>query len=262
MSLQDKNRDLVVDCYRRFEKGDYTQPLVSPALVACVLGQTMGREQWLGFGRMFMEAFPDLEHVWETAVGAGDWVLLNGHFTGTHKAPFMGIPATGRRVKVSATIIDKVIDGKLVEHRGDIDTALLMRQLTEPAIDPRGVVEALIAKVDAQDWDAVRALVSSDCKVQVGAMKVGRDGWEAMGRQFYAGFPDGKNTIEDVIVAGDRVILRGTWSGTHRAEFQGLPPTGRRVTFSQIHTYRVRDGLIVEHHGEFDAASMMQQLTQ
>jgi predicted ester cyclase len=62
---------------------------------------------------------------------AGDFVLSNGYFTGTHTQEFQGIPATGRVVKFSATMIDKIIDGQLVGHYGDFDSAGLMQQLVK-----------------------------------------------------------------------------------------------------------------------------------
>lgn len=133
MNQQDKNRDLVADVYSNFEQGNFARckELVSPACKSYIGGNVLDREQWIGFGQMFMAAFPDGRHVWELAEGAGDYVLLNGYFTGTHTAEFQGIPATGKVVKFSATLIDKVIDGKMVEHRGDFDGAALIQQLTQ-----------------------------------------------------------------------------------------------------------------------------------
>jgi predicted ester cyclase len=83
----------------------------------------------------------------------------------------------------------------------------------------------------------------------------------AMGKAFYAGFPDGKHTIEEVVATGDHVVVFARWGGTHRGEFQGVPATGRRVSFTAIEAYKLEGGKIVEHRGEFDAVSMMQQLT-
>jgi predicted ester cyclase len=131
MSQTQKNAELVTEIFRAFEAGkvDRCRELVSPACKIRIAGNTLDREGWLGFGTMFMTAFPDGQHVWESAEAVGDYVLLNGYFTGTHRAPFQGIPPTGKSVKFSATLIDKVIDGKLVEHRGDFDSAGLMQQL-------------------------------------------------------------------------------------------------------------------------------------
>ena len=54
-------------------------------------------------------------------------------FTGTHTGDFQGLPATGRVIKISLTMIDKFVDGQLVEHYGDFDSAGLMQQLTQGA---------------------------------------------------------------------------------------------------------------------------------
>ena len=42
-------------------------------------------------------------------------------------------------------------------------------------------------------------------------------------------FPDLCAIVEDEIAEGDTVVQRLTLSGTHRGEYCGLPPTGRRV---------------------------------
>jgi predicted ester cyclase len=261
MSQQTKNREIAVDFYRSFDQGrwDHCRELVSPTLKAYVGGKTLSAEEWEGFGRMFMDAFPDGAHQIDFADAAGDYVFLCITFTGTHRAPFMGMPATGNKVRFTATMVDKVEGGKLVEHRGDLDSATLMQQIS-PEAGNRALVEKMLASVDAQDWPAALELVSPACKAKVGSFDGGREAWMGMGQAFQKGFPDGRHTIQDVVTAGDRVIVLGTWAGTHRGDFHGLPATGKCVSFSFIQTYRVAGGKIVEHHGELDSAGMMQQL--
>jgi predicted ester cyclase len=48
--------------------------------------------------------------------------------------------------------------------------------------------------------------------------------------------------------------------GTHRGEFQGMPPTGKEVAFSSIEINRVADGKVEEHWVELDLLGLMQQL--
>lgn len=50
-------------------------------------------------------------------------------FTGTHSGPFMGVPATGRRIAMSETHLDTIRDGKIVSHTGDIDMLGLLQQI-------------------------------------------------------------------------------------------------------------------------------------
>jgi predicted ester cyclase len=78
---------------------------------------------------------------------------------------------------------------------------------------------------------------------------------------FYrSAFPDAEFTIEDVLADGDKVVMRNTFSGTHRGPFMGIAPTGRRVSQEQIHIVRVASGQVVEHWAVRDDLSLLQQL--
>jgi predicted ester cyclase len=67
-----------------------------------------------------------------------------------------------------------------------------------------------------------------------------------------AGFPDLTIAVEDVMAEGDRVSARVVMRGTHRGEFQGIAPTGKRVEVRAIDMFRIREGKIVEHWGHAD----------
>jgi steroid delta-isomerase-like uncharacterized protein len=77
---------------------------------------------------------------------------------------------------------------------------------------------------------------------------------------FLGAFPDSQFTVDDMIAEGDRVATKKTFTGTHTADFFGIPPTGRRVTLQYADIMRVRDGKIVEHWLSMDQLSFMQQL--
>src|SRR5215213_8595749 len=66
------------------------------------------------------------------------------------------------------------------------------------------------------------------------------------------GFPDLSITVEEVMAEGDRVAARVTMRGTHRGEFQGIAPTGKRVEVKAIDMFRISGGKIVEHWGHAD----------
>jgi steroid delta-isomerase-like uncharacterized protein len=87
-----------------------------------------------------------------------------------------------------------------------------------------------------------------------------REGVKQLTAMFRGAFPDFKATIDDLIAEGDKVVIRQTWSGTHKGEFMGIPPTGKRVSFGVIDIIRVAGDKFVEHWGQMDSMGMMQQL--
>jgi steroid delta-isomerase-like uncharacterized protein len=87
----------------------------------------------------------------------------------------------------------------------------------------------------------------------------GREGVKQMTIMFRSAFPDFKATIDDMIAEGDKVVVRMTWSGTHKGEFMGISPTGKSVSFGVIDIVRFAGDKFVEHWGMMDSTSMMQQ---
>ncbi|GAC1350722.1 MAG: ester cyclase [Ktedonobacteraceae bacterium] len=86
------------------------------------------------------------------------------------------------------------------------------------------------------------------------------DAWKHFTSMFQSAFPDLRYIIEDTIVEGDKFVERLRFEGTHRGDFQGIPPTGKRVSFSGMSIMHMKDGRIAELWGQFDALGMMQQL--
>jgi predicted ester cyclase len=73
-------------------------------------------------------------------------------------------------------------------------------------------------------------------------------------------FPDAEPVLEDILAEGDRVAYRLTIRGTHRGEFLGVPPTGRRVTVSLFAIVRIVNGMIAEEWGGLDQTDLLRQL--
>ena len=88
----------------------------------------------------------------------------------------------------------------------------------------------------------------------------GREAPKALFSMLLNAFPDFYATIEHLIAEGDQVVLHMTWTGTQEGEFMGIPPTGNRISIGVIDIIRVADGMLVEHWGVMDQATMMQQL--
>lgn len=88
----------------------------------------------------------------------------------------------------------------------------------------------------------------------------GREAPKVLFTMLRSAFPDFKATIDDIVAEGDKVVFRQTWTGTHKGEFMGVPPTGKSVSFGVIDIIRIAGGKCVEHWGQMDSMAMMQQL--
>jgi predicted ester cyclase len=83
-------------------------------------------------------------------------------------------------------------------------------------------------------------------------------------KQFIIGlskaFPDLHFKIEDIVAEGDKVAYRLTVSGTHKGEFQGIPPTNKKVSFSSTGVSKIVDDKVAEDWVDADTLGLMQQL--
>jgi predicted ester cyclase len=78
---------------------------------------------------MLFAAFPDLHATIHDLIAEGDKVVGRMTCEGTHRGMFMGAAPTGKRVTWSFIDINRIVDGKVVEHWAEADTIGLMQQL-------------------------------------------------------------------------------------------------------------------------------------
>ena len=86
------------------------------------------------------------------------------------------------------------------------------------------------------------------------------EAWTRFLSGFVAGFPDLRLTVEESLGEGDLVAQMIHFEGTHTGDFQGLPPTQRKVTFTGLELNRFVDGRVVEHWFQLDSLTLLQQL--
>jgi steroid delta-isomerase-like uncharacterized protein len=113
------------------------------------------------------------------------------------------------------------------------------------------------------DVSAADGAFAPDCVIHInGSPKpnLDLDGFKGMMSGLLAAFPDLRLTIEDQIVAGDKVATRWTAEGTNNGPFGPVPATGRRVQTSGLILDRVVDGKVVERWEQWDQMALMQQL--
>lgn len=116
---QERNKAIVLDMLERvFHRGDPTVLDDHPGLTETVA--VMARRA---------AAFPDLRLRIEQVIADADMVAYRVWIKGTHMGPFAGVPATGRSVEYSAIGIDRLDNGRIVEHHANPDALAILRQI-------------------------------------------------------------------------------------------------------------------------------------
>ncbi|GGA58744.1 hypothetical protein GCM10011507_07650 [Edaphobacter acidisoli] len=92
-------------------------------------GQGPGLEGLKDVLRGMRGAFPDLVFAIQEQVSEGDKVVSRFEWTGTHRGTFLGVPATGRSVRVWGMVIDRLEKGRIKDTRIIMDIFGLMMQM-------------------------------------------------------------------------------------------------------------------------------------
>jgi hypothetical protein len=100
----------------------------------------------------------------------------------------------------------------------------------------RGDVKAIQEKVLTADYESCSGYLPSECWGRETSIKV-------VGN-FSNSIPDMKFDIKEVLVAGDRVIVRGEVSGTPAGDLFGVPHTGKSFKMMAIDIQTIKDGKI------------------
>jgi steroid delta-isomerase-like uncharacterized protein len=110
--------------------------------------------------------------------------------------------------------------------------------------------------------DAVDELLTDDFVEHTPApgQATDRQGAKAFIGEMLQAFQDINFEIENQIAEGDTVAAVVTMTGTHNADFLGVPATGRRVSVAVMDTGRVREGKFTDHWGLVDVSALMEQL--
>ena len=92
-------------------------------------GELVDLDGLKGFAGAFRGAFPDWHSTFEELIAEGDRVAERWTGRGTHRGELQGIAPTDRRIEVPGSVFYRIVDGKIVEFRGQLDMMSLMQQL-------------------------------------------------------------------------------------------------------------------------------------
>jgi steroid delta-isomerase-like uncharacterized protein len=123
------------------------------------------------------------------------------------------------------------------------------------------LIRESVEAFNAGDMAKLLSVAAPDHYAEMPEPLQGRETWQQGYELVKRAFPDLKIRVDDLVAAGDKVALRLTLSGTHQGEFQGIPATGRTISYVSHEFYRVADGLVAEEWICSDMASLFSQLS-
>ena len=126
------------------------------------------------------------------------------------------------------------------------------------------LVRESVEAFNAGDMAKLLAVAAPDIVIHYAEMPEplqGRETWQQGYDLVKRAFPDLKIRVDDLVAAGDKVALRLTLSGTPEGEFQGIPATGRTISYVSHEFYRLADGVFAEEWICSDMATLFRQLS-
>ncbi|MQA89629.1 MAG: hypothetical protein GEU90_05275 [Gemmatimonas sp.] len=251
-----------------------------------------GRGAFLEYMRGWAAAFPDLQWTSIDVAGAGDRAIAEYEMTGCHTGPLLTpqghVPPTGMDVQLRFCDVLEFGEEGMSQLRSYFDSNTLLRQLGlvsgSPlhAPDRRAPLELYAQTVDGTARERHKSIVrrfvldvlnrqnpqaavdtcSNDFRWHGGSLGQANDlkAYQRVLVTLFTAFPDLEVQVLDTVAEDDRVALRFAMSGTHLGEFQGVPPTFKRISGSGMSTFRIDESRIVEEWWQGDVLVMLQQM--
>lgn len=111
-------------------KGPLDEAICAATYTASIAGSpTMDIAGHNQFAQMFYAAFPDIHHIINDTVADEEKAVVRFTLEGTHQGSFLGIPASGKAISISAIAMMEFVDGKITRLNGVFDQMGLLRQI-------------------------------------------------------------------------------------------------------------------------------------
>ena len=123
----------------------------------------------------------------------------------------------------------------------------------------KAIVRRLYDAENTQDLSSIGDFIAVDFVDHTRGLR-GLESLKQFGDMIFKAFPDFHETLEDIIAEGDKVWTRSKITGTHKGEFQGLSPTGKKFTEASVDTFRIVNGKLIEGWNVTDELDFLKQL--
>lgn len=213
----------------------------------------------------------------EGTVAEGDKVVTPWKMTAKHVGTWAGYTASNKDVAIEGMTHYRIANGKIVSARVQNEALSLIRQCG--GIPPAGegaeykveqankahvkrYIEELLMK---GNFAIANELVAPGFSIDRSAVPEAISGPEGLHKQMdmlKKSFPDLELKIADLFGSGDKVVARFEAPGTHKAEFAGVPATGRKVMWKGIVIYHVADNRVTHAWACWDDVGLIQAISK
>jgi predicted ester cyclase len=225
-----------------------------------------------GFGKLI----PDLKWDIKDVMVDGNRIIVRSEASGTPVGPFFGVPPSGKSFKIMTIDIHTIKDGKAITAHHVEDWASALGQLKSGPAASGGAAAAVSAdqakQIVTPFYEVLSLQYKGDDALKVMEKTVQAD-WSfgstddsdrkrreqfAKETLYFGGVvPNLRSEVKDVLVSGDKVIVRRTISGTPAKPLFGIEPSGKSFAVMAIDIHTIKDGKIArtDYVGNWAAAA-------
>jgi steroid delta-isomerase-like uncharacterized protein len=127
--------------------------------------------------------------------------------------------------------------------------------------------KSLVRRIVEEHWNnrnagLVTELFASKVSLETpDGVLTGLEGASFLLQAYATAFPDFRLIIDDLLADGDRVVLRWTFTGTHRGPLADIAASGRQVKVPRcIAIFRIAAGKVDQGYLAWDKYALLQQL--
>lgn len=233
------------------------------------------------FGTYVFAAFPDFKASIDYVIAEGNVVVLRISETGTHKAEYMQIAPTNKKVKWSDTfflVYDK--NGKIQKAWLQANLMGLMAQIGgfKPQVPkgdaakvatgtPAEINKAVFTKFINGFWNERKFDLADELihpehfSSSIPTLPKGPKGMKIIAGVVAGGiFPDLKREIVHIFATDDMVGAIWINRGTHKGTYMNIPATGKKVEWIELGIAKMKDGKLLESWYRPDEVGLVKEL--
>jgi steroid delta-isomerase-like uncharacterized protein len=129
--------------------------------------------------------------------------------------------------------------------------------------DVQHVLDSVVALWNTGSADIAAKIYTDDCPRIDPNVPPETRGGAAIARyvaEVRSAYPDFKLEVLDSIAEGERLAVHWVVTGTHKGDFRGIAPTGKRIKITGMTLARIQNGKLAEDRVYFDRMIMFEQL--